>query len=883
MHKLNPIFQGVKKLSLIITFLIVTFAAFGTHNRAGEITYKRLNNFTYEVTITTYTKTSSVQADRPALEFVWGDGTPNTVLSRIFEDPTTYADRNIKVNRYKGTHTYPGPGKYKLFFNDPNRNSNIINLSPPGGSSDQVPFYLESELLISPFTSTQAANTSPILLYPPIDLACKGAVFEHNPGAYDPDGDSLSYRLVPSKGENGTVLGFFVFPDQISPGTNNLLTIDPITGDMVWDAPQQTGEYNIAILIEEWRDGIIIGSVLRDMQILVQTCNNQAPTIALINDTCVIAGETLNFDVSASDISASENVTLSAVGFPLDHPTNPALFNPGAAANPANGLFTWNTACDNIQKAPYKVLFRAEDNNSEGKLVDLQTTNIRVIAPAPNITNIISNVGNNTVSWDVYTCSNASGFKIYRKQGSALFTPTACQTGIPASLGYSLVGEVTGSGTIQFVDNSAQYGTEYCYRMIATFADKSESIASNEFCISLQKDIPIIYKASVGSTSTTIGIDTIQWAAPIALNNTVYPGPYQYKIFRGTALNTDALIFTSASDAILTNLDTIFLDNNINTKDTAYFYRVEAYSLDGGSEVLVGSSAQAKTVYTTPVPGDKKVAVTWEELIPWSIDSSQVFKLNTVSSLYEYVATVIGNSNSYTDLNLTNGEEYCYKVRSFGKYFTAGLPVPISNFSQEVCVIAADTEAPCPVTLSLDADCPNGLALFTWLTPDPVCDNDQFLYTLYRQRTPTDTFRLAAQISATELGISYSEANVAGCYFVKAQDTVGNISLKSNIVCIESCVDYTLPNVFTPNGDGVNDFFTPFPFFGVQKVEAQILNRWGQVIYETNDPNLNWNGQDQRTNKDVPEATYFYIIKLIETDATLKGKTFSGSFELYRK
>jgi len=883
MRKLNPIFQGIKKLSLLIIFLEMSIMVFATHNRAGEITYRRLNNFTYEVTITTYTKTSSVQADRPALEFVWGDGTPNTILPRIFEDPNTYSDRNIKVNRYKGTHTYPGPGKFKLFFNDPNRNSNIINLSPPGGSSDQVPFYLESELLISPFTSTQAANTSPILLYPPIDLACKGAIFEHNPGAYDPDGDSLSYKLVPSKGENGAVLDFFVFPDQISPGVNNSLTIDPISGDMVWDAPQQTGEYNIAILIEEWRDGIVIGSVLRDMQILVQTCNNQAPKIAFVNDTCVIAGTSLNFNVTASDITSTEKIALSAVGFPLDHPTSPATFNPGPAVNPSTGIFTWNTSCDNIQKAPYHVLFRAEDNNAEGKLVDLQTMNIQVIAPAPNITNIISNVGSNTVSWDVYGCSNADGFKIYRKQGSALFTPSVCETGLPPSLGYTLVGTSTGSGTIQFIDNTAQYGTEYCYRMIATFADGSESIASNEFCISLQKDIPIIYKASVGSTSTTIGIDTVQWAAPIALNATVFPGPYQYKIFRGTVINTDALIFTSTINATLTNLDTSFIDNNLNTQDTAYFYRVEAYSLDGGVEALIGSSAQAKTVYSTPIPGDKKITVTWDELVPWSIDSTQVFKFNAISSLYEYVTSVIGNGKAYTDLNLVNGEEYCYKVRSFGKYFTAGLPVPISNFSQEICVIAEDTEAPCPVTVSLDADCPNGLALFTWSTPDPSCDTDQFLYTLYRQRTPADTFRLAAQITASELGISYLEANIAGCYYVKAQDTVGNISEQSNIVCIESCVEYRLPNVFTPNGDGVNDFFTPFPFFGVQKVEAQILNRWGQVIYETTDPNLNWNGQDQRTNNDVPEATYFYIIKLLETEATLEGKTFSGSFELYRK
>jgi len=42
-----------------------------------------------------------------------------------------------------------------------------------------------------------------------------------------------------------------------------------ITGDFFWDSPPQQGEYNIAILVEEWRNGVKIGSVLRDMQIII--------------------------------------------------------------------------------------------------------------------------------------------------------------------------------------------------------------------------------------------------------------------------------------------------------------------------------------------------------------------------------------------------------------------------------------------------------------------------------------------------------------------------------------------------------------------------------------------------------------------------------------
>ena len=51
---------------------------YATHNRAGEITYRKISNLFYEVKIVTYTKSSS-PADRPELEFWWGDGTRDTI------------------------------------------------------------------------------------------------------------------------------------------------------------------------------------------------------------------------------------------------------------------------------------------------------------------------------------------------------------------------------------------------------------------------------------------------------------------------------------------------------------------------------------------------------------------------------------------------------------------------------------------------------------------------------------------------------------------------------------------------------------------------------------------------------------------------------------
>ena len=72
-----------------------------------------------------------------------------------------------------------------------------------------------------------------------------------------------------------------------------------------------------------------------------------------------------------------------------------------------------------------------------------------------------------------------------------------------------------------------------------------------------------------------------------------------------------------------------------------------------------------------------------------------------------------------------------------------------------------------------------------------------------------------------------------------------------------------IPNVFTPNGDGINELF----LFGVtpncyQSIETQIFNRWGNKIYHTLDPEVRWNGRTS-SNRDVPEGVYTFISKIV--------------------
>jgi len=99
-------------------------------------------------------------------------------------------------------------------------------------------------------------NNTPVLLNPPYDKAALGYIFIHNPAAYDPDGDSLSYQLTTCTREDGKPIENYTLP----PSTY-FLRVDSITGDLIWKTPADTGIYNVAMEIQEWRGGKKIGIV----------------------------------------------------------------------------------------------------------------------------------------------------------------------------------------------------------------------------------------------------------------------------------------------------------------------------------------------------------------------------------------------------------------------------------------------------------------------------------------------------------------------------------------------------------------------------------------------------------------------------------------------
>jgi gliding motility-associated-like protein len=94
--------------------------------------------------------------------------------------------------------------------------------------------------------------------------------------------------------------------------------------------------------------------------------------------------------------------------------------------------------------------------------------------------------------------------------------------------------------------------------------------------------------------------------------------------------------------------------------------------------------------------------------------------------------------------------------------------------------------------------------------------------------------------------------------------------------------DVAFPNVFTPNGDDVNDLFRPLPtqVSGVLIIEDfKIYNRWGQVVYNGNsNDNIGWNGE--HNGQPAPIDVYVYRVKFRYPEGASLEK--SGDLTLIR-
>lgn len=957
-----------------LLLLCAVFSAKATHLRAGEITAVRENcsSLTYTITITVYTNTknTTVLFGGDTEYIYYGDGdfdkvpeTPNTI--RYDLNP----DGSVATASFTITHTYPGVGRYVISYREPNRNEGVLNMD----ASVNTTFYLETEINVDPFLG---CNNTPRLLVAPIDQACSGVQFTHNPGAYDPDGDSISYTMEVPFSDRGTQVINYKDPndtkfytnfgqgneDQSGPPT---FGIDPVTGTITWNAPGAIGEYNIAFHIIEWRKKngryYRVGYVRRDMQIIVDDCDNKRPDLIIPPDTCVVAGTVLDEKILGIDPD-NDDVKIEAFSEIFNFPVgeSPASYSPEPDVDdfrpsPAETSFHWQTECLHVKERPYQVVFKITDNPENGpKLVTFKTWFITVVGPAPEWEDAQLDLAKRQteLTWDPYFCQNAETMQIWRKVDGSEFEPDNCETGMPDNLGYELIGTVPIKNGTTPVTNYTDTnngkglapGAKYCYRLVALFPlpRGGESYVSKDTCVGpILADVPVITHVSVEKTDQSEGQIRVSWRKPFDANQTQFPPPYRYEIYRAVGQTRGADSVNVSPPGVFT--DTTFLDDGLNSLENSYNYSITAYSSTGG---LLGTSAVAASVRLDANSAVKRIELSWSALVPWSnqIETTPNKHLvyrgpeGAVEADLVLIDSVDVNSNGFVYLDegqwngtpLVDNEIYCYRVMTRGGYGNPKIDQPLKNFSQIICAQPGDTIPPCklepPLRSTIDyADCQEYYERFCTVdeysniiqwnrSADAACRTDVRSYNVYASNLKGGEYSLIAQNVKDTFYIDANLVSFARCYKVAAVDVSGNIGELSDELCIDNCPYYELPNVFTPNNDNYNDLFSAYSLRGfdcddgedgcgiapeirfkcarfVQSVSFKVFNRWGQEVFdyfgrvgsETNTIYIDWNGRDDE-GLELSSGIYYYVADVVfdSVDPVNNTKTIKGWVHLIR-
>jgi len=881
---------------------------FGTHNRAGEISYVQLSDVKIQIIITTYTKASSTAADRDSLVVSWGDGNYSTIARS--NGSGDLLSNNTKRNYYIAEHSYPGRASYVLSVMDPNRVENILNIDPP--NSVNIPFYIQTNITLLNL-QFQTPNRSVKLLQAPIDFACVGVPFQHNPAAFDEDGDSLSFEFTVPLMDVNTPVPNYSFPNQIQPGIDNQISLDPQKGTFTWISPKKPGEYNIAFIIHEYRKGVKIASTIRDMQIFVRDdCNkNRPPTVQSILDTCIVAGQLLDIPVIISDADTSAlgsyiKAEATGVGFFIQ-PSMEFLVMKGYQKSPLQARLRWQTNCTLVRKEYYTVVIKATDNilDSTG-ISTLYTIRIKVTGPAPTELMTRSMDKSILLEWkDPYDCDQTPeyfrGFSVWRKENASVVPRDTCQPGLQGK-GYQQIAYLTKQtdGLHYFyTDSSVKEGKFYCYRVQGEFATTSSSgfpinfvssLHSEESCNTLPLIIPVMLQADVQQTDSSAGKIHIKWTKPLAtdLNIQTYPPPYEVKIFTTNPFQTwteipaASMVYNSYNEI----WDTNYLHSNINTLQYPHQFRVLLQS--GNTFQHISDSAQS--IFTVSQPKNNALQLRWEAQTPWNNYQYDIFLLNRGTNKFDSIASTSGNT--YLLTSLQNDSSYCYYIRGNGEYGVRRFESPLLNKSNIRCDIPRDNEPPCCPSLRVEDPCkeniPGSNTIFNnkliWTNPSQNCSDSDIagykVYGYYEQQRkliaiindPT-TFKYEHTLTDT----------LPDCYGLTSFDYNGNECLEFDTVCLNYCPIYNLPNTFTPNQDGHNDVFKPFPYRFVNSIDLKIFNRWGNLVFNTKDPDILWDGKAS-SGTYLPDGSYYYTCKIFYSGLPnhLTNESINGFIELRR-
>ncbi len=426
-------------------------------------------------------------------------------------------------------------------------------------------------------------------------------------------------------------------------------------------------------------------------------------------------------------------------------------------------------------------------------------------------------------------------------------------------------------------------------------------VATNVGCKdTVQKQVIVLSKSNAQFTAPSVCFPD---ATPFTNTTDVSAYPVSNFIWNfgdgiGTSLQTDpAYSFTVAG----TYMITVIANYSNGCADTST-QQVEVYLIPSVTGVVQDVSCfggNDGTIQLTPGIGLQPFAYSWSNALSTpSITSltlgsysvtftdthtctaSAVYVVNQPTQLLIDTTVIPVTCYGYSDgsiiVSASNGTPVYFYNWSNGNNTNVASQLSAGTYSITVsdsknCNVSTSVtlDEPLPYTILLDTVAAVNLGETVLLSADAVNGNPvSWLWT-------PDNFLNCATCQQTEAGPYYNY--VYNVQSVDDKGCIANATVRVNV--IPKYVVF-VPNAFTPNGDGANDFFEVFGNKEAWKqFEVNVFDRWGERVYQSNDMNFKWDGV--YNGKMLNPAVYVYLVKVVYLN-NYSEKLFKGSVTLIR-
>lgn len=309
------------------------------------------------------------------------------------------------------------------------------------------------------------------------------------------------------------------------------------------------------------------------------------------------------------------------------------------------------------------------------------------------------------------------------------------------------------------------------------------------------------------------------------------------------------------------NNNTFYLDAVSMADTVSVVYNIAAFDLCGNKSIF-GPSHNSIFLEGTLDTCLGEALLTWNDYSNWpSGISDYELYVSVNSGTYTLLSSTI--NTTYTHTGLSKTESYCYYVRAVN-----GLGTKTAS-SNSMCSFS-DTISGSAVALSLFAEARDSVKNVLIWNEDTSWNNIVGSYSVFRstdgsgfQSIASCSFGTNSFTDSLEPLSFYQSGEGRFCYYIVPIKTglnyFGCIDT-SSLECVNQYPKFVMPNAFTPNGDGLNDIFKPSKVFvDNSNYLLSIYNRWGQLLFESTDSSIGWDGRFKDFY--VPEGVYVFNVR----------------------